>query len=215
MAIYISSLNHCLSSTDSSVTDDLHLREQRWFAVRTASRHEKKAGNELSKAGIECYVPLRERVYKYASKQVTRQLPLLTGYVFVRIRKEEELTVRRAHYVSRFVTLGPNRRQVTEAEIQLLRTLSADRDLNWDTVEDAFDFHEGTPVEIIKGPLVGIRGHYLRKKNKRTFIISLGSFGACLSTCEVDPTFLVALNGEKLTEDSSANEEVQEEKLLW
>lgn len=212
MALRISSLNHRLGSNNTALDDDMHLQDRRWFAVRTAARHEKKASNELQRAGIESYVPLRERVYNYPSKQVTRQLPLLTGYVFVRIHKAEEMTVRRAHYCSGFVTLGRSRRQVRESEMELLRKLSADRQLDWETVEDAFDFKQGTPVEIIKGPLVGVRGHYQHKKNKKTFVISLGSFGACLSTCEVDPTYLVALNGEHL--DGEAAEE-SSGKPLW
>lgn len=211
MALRISSLNHRLTTNQSAADDDLHMQDRRWFAVRTSARHEKRAGHELTRAGIECFVPLRERIYHYASKQVTRQLPLLTGYAFVRIRREEEATVQRAHYVAGFVRLGRVRQQVTTAEIELLRTLSADRELDWETVEGAFDFQEGTPVEIIKGPLVGVRGYYRAKKNKKTFVISLSGLGACLSTCEVDPTYLVALNGEPL----EGEEELREEKSLW
>ena len=213
MAIHISSLNHSLRNRASSTDDDLHLRDRRWFAVRTAARHEKKASNELRRAGIECYVPLRERIYNYASKKVTRQLPLLTGYVFVRINKAEEQAIIRAHYCSGFVTLGRIRRQVREAEMDLLRKLSADRQLDWETVDEVFDFREGTPVEIIKGPLVGVRGYYQHKKNKKTFVISLGSFGACLSTCEVDPTYLVALSGEHL--EPADEQEITSDKQLW
>lgn len=198
MALRISTLHHRLNSRPEAEGDDVHLTERRWFAVRTAARHEKKASHELQRAGIESYVPLRERVYRYASKQTTRQLPLLTGYVFVRIRKDEEGRVLRAHYVSRFVRLGPVRRRVTDAEIELLRTLSADRSLDWESVEEVFDFSAGTPVEIIRGPLVGVRGIYLRKKNKKTFVISFGALDACLSTCEIDPTFLVALDGSSV-----------------
>lgn len=203
MALHISNLNHCLSTRYASDVDDLHPTEPRWFAVRTSARHEKRASNELQRAGIECYVPLRERVYNYASKQTRRQLPLLTGYAFVRIRKAEETIVLRASSVSRFVKLGPCRRRVSQAEIDLLKTLSADRVLDWETVEEAFNFEEGTPVEIIKGPLVGVRGYYQHKKNKKTFVISLGSLHTCLSTCEVDPTFLVALDGQPLQLEES------------
>lgn len=210
MALRISSLNHRLTTNRSDANDDLHVRDRRWFAVRTAARHEKRAAGELAKAGIECFVPLREKVYYYTSKQVTRQLPLLTGYAFVRIHKGEEATVVRATYVAGFVRIGHIRRQVTEEELGLLRTLSADRDLDWETVEEAFDFQQGTPVEIIKGPLVGIRGYYQSKKNKKTFVISLGGLGACLSTCEVDPTYLVTLSGEPLE-----GEEGRTEKSLW
>ncbi|MFK8162860.1 MAG: UpxY family transcription antiterminator [Lewinella sp.] len=214
MAIRISSLNHRLQSQNNQITDDLHVRERRWFAVRTSSKHEKQAVKELTSRGIDAWTPLREKVYHYPSKKVTRQLPLLTGYVFVHITQQEENTVRFAHYVSCFLKIGQTRRQVTTAEIDLLRKLSTDRTLDWETVEDSFDFSEGTPVEIIKGPLAGVRGHYISKKSKKTFVIALGSLNACLATCEVDPRYLVALEGATAlgNQDMAQNEG---EKTLW
>jgi transcription antitermination factor NusG len=211
MAIRISSLNHRLQPKNNQATDDLHVREQRWFAVRTSSKHEKKAVKELTSRGIDAWTPLREKVYHYASKKVTRQLPLLTGYVFVYITQQEENTVRFAHYVSCFLKIGRTRRQVTTAEMDLLRKLSTDRTLDWETVEDSFDFNEGTPVEIIKGPLVGVRGHYISKKNKKTFVIALGSLNACLATCEVDPRYLVALEGT-ITSENQVKEQHEGKK---
>jgi len=213
MALKISSLNHRFKARSSATIDDLHETERRWFAVRTSSKHEKRAVKELKAKGIEAYIPLREKRFKYASKQGVRDLPLLSGYVFVNIRRREENLVRFAHYVARFVMIGHIRRRVTEAEMELLRKISTDRTLDWETVEEAFDFSEGTPVEIIKGPLAGVRGKYVSKKNKKTFVISLGSFGACLSTCEIDPRFLVALSGASLPDDGDEEEAVQ--KKLW
>ncbi|SEQ18016.1 UpxY family transcription antiterminator [Neolewinella agarilytica] len=213
MAIRISSLNHCLSAASTGKLDDIHLRERRWFAVRTSSRHEKRACEELRRSGVECYVPLREKVYKYPGKKVTRQLPLMSGYVFVRIHKGEEMTVRRAHYVSGFVTIGEDRRMISEHEIDLLRKLSTDRKLDWDTIEEAFDFREGTPVEIIRGPLAGIRGYYVRKKSKKTFVISLSGIGACLSTCEIDPCYLMTLSEEAMVPEEVAT--TNDSKVLW
>ncbi len=215
MAIRISSLNHRLQPQKNAPTDDLHVRDRRWFAVRVSSKHEKKAVQELQRLGIEAWIPLREKVYHYPSKKVTRELPLIGGYIFVYIRKEEETAVRFAHYVSRFVSLGKARRQVTTAEIDLLRKLSTDRTLDWETVEDAFVFEEGTPVEIIKGPLVGIRGRYINKKNKKTFVIALGSLNTCLATCEVDPRYLVALEGVREDVVGNWQSDHQGKKTLW
>ena len=214
MPLRISCLNHRLTSPKDAATDDLHLRERRWFAVRTAAKHEKKAERELSQLGLECYVPLRERVYNYKSKKVTRRLPLLTGYVFVRIRKDEEAVVYGSHYARYFVRLGRERRRVTEEEIALLRTLSTDRSLDWETIEDVFAFTAGTPVEIISGPLAGVKGHYVAKKSKKTFVISLGGIGACLATCEIDPRLLMPLSGEP-DADLAEEKATDERKQLW
>lgn len=203
MAIHITSLNHRLRGRGVSRTDELHVTEKRWFAVRTSSRHEKKAIQELDRAGIECYLPLRTKVVHYASKTVNRELPLLTGYVFVRIVLAEELTVRKAHYVSSFVTIGRERRRVTDAEIETLKIISTDRDLDWETAETTLDLREGTAVEIIKGPMAGIRGVYLHRKSKKTFVVSLAGGGAFLSSCEIDPLMLAPIDGAALPLDTS------------
>lgn len=178
--------------------DDLDVLEPRWFAVRTSARHEKKAAGQLTKFGVECYVPLRERQYQYRSKQVTRQLPLVTGYVFVRIVRQQEQRIYETHYTRGYVRIGRRRIQITQAEIDLLAKLSTDRELEWETVEEAFAYEDGTPVEIIKGPLAGVKGHYVERKNKKTFIIALSGLGALLSTCEIDPLWLSPLHGEPL-----------------
>lgn len=215
MAIRISSLNHSLRPLKNAPTDDMHVSERRWFAVRTAAKHEKIAVKELRSLGIECYIPLREKTYNYTSKKVIRELPLLSGYVFVHILRSEENTVRFANYVSRFVTLGRNRKKVTDTEMELLRKISTDRKLDWQTIEQSFDFTEGTPVEIIKGPLAGVRGIYVNKKNKKTFVIALGSLHACLSTCEVDPRYLVALDGAQPISDEAVEPGHEGQKPLW
>lgn len=213
MALHFTSLNSKLRPRNDAFSDDLHLEERRWFAVRTAAKHEKKAVRELSRAGIEAWTPVREKVYNYTSKKVTRQLPLLVGYAFVKINQPEEITVRRAHYVARFVTVGKRRKCVTPTEIELLQKISTDRQLDWTTVDEAFDFAEGTPVEIIHGTLAGVKGIYLKKKNKKTFVIALSGLGACLSTCEIDPTALVALEGSAA---QPVLEKVHEGKrMLW
>jgi transcription antitermination factor NusG len=214
MALKISSLNHRLRAKTSATIDDLHETERRWFAVRTSSRHEKRAVKELQGKGVEAYIPLREKQFNYASKKGSREIPLLTGYVFVNVKRSEEDLVRFAHYVSCFVKIGQIRRRVTEEEMTLLRKLSTDRTLDWETVEEAFDFSEGTPVEIIRGPLAGVRGKYISKKNKKTFVIALGSLGACLSTCEIDPRFLVALSGS-LPPEEARDEDDEGQTNQW
>ncbi|OAV44290.1 UpxY family transcription antiterminator [Lewinella sp. 4G2] len=212
MSLTITTLNHRLRARVPSRTDDLHVTEKRWFAVRTSSRHEKRAVQELRKAGIEAYIPLREKVVQYASKTVSRELPLLTGYVFVRIVLAEELTVRKAHYTAGFVTLGRDRRRVLDEEIEVLKKLSTDRQLDWVEVEEAFAFKPGTPVEIISGPLAGVRGTYQDKKSKKRFIISLGGLGACLATCEIDPRLLAVIGSDQPLPESHSTENT---KPLW
>lgn len=174
------------------MTTDLHATEARWFAVRVMPRKEKFVRNRLEREGVECYVPLRDKLFKYASKSGVRQLPLLPSYVFVRIVSDQRITVLRTLYVKYFITLGGQLRQVTTEEIAVLRRLSSDTTVDWSPVEEE-ELTAGTPVEVISGPLAGVRGHYVKKKSKQIFYISLGGLGSCLSTCEIDARILVPL----------------------
>ena len=195
MAIRITSLNHRLNTSTGLHLDELHVSEKRWFAVRTSHKHEKRAAAELRKAGVEVFLPIREKVSHYPTKTVVKQLPLLSSYVFVRIVLREERTVRNTPFTAGFVRLGRDRKRVSDREIELLRLISTDRNLGFEEVSAAFDFSKGTLVEIISGPMAGVRGRYVQKKSKKAFVISLVGGGALLGTCEIDPRMLAPVTG--------------------
>jgi transcription antitermination factor NusG len=66
----------------------------RWFAVYTTCRHEKRIAQHLQQREIEHYLPLyrADRKWRDGSK-VTLELPLFPGYIFVRIRRSERVSV--------------------------------------------------------------------------------------------------------------------------
>ena len=151
---------------------------------------------QLAKAGVEYFLPLRERPFHYRSKTGVRQLPLLAGYLFVRIIANQALTVQRENFVFGFVKLGRERRQVKQHEIDLLKRLSTDNSLEWVVEEKLEELQAGSLVEICRGPLAGVRGHYVTARDKKTFIISFGGLDARLMTCEVSPRDIIPLEGD-------------------
>lgn len=66
----------------------------RWFALYTTCRHEKRIAQHLQQREIEHYLPLyrADRKWRDGSK-VTLELPLFPGYIFVRIRRSERVSV--------------------------------------------------------------------------------------------------------------------------
>ena len=178
---------------NSGLVDDLDPSEARWFAIKVGHRKEKVAAKLLRSRGVECFLPLRNRPFEYKSKRGVRQLPLLGGYLFVRIVANEALFVHQTNFVYGFVKIGRERRQVTANEIELLRKLSTDDSLRW-VVEDKLElFSQGAEVEICRGPLTGVRGKFVDMKNKKTFVISFGGLDARLTTCEVSPDDIVPI----------------------
>lgn len=185
-----------LKPVTSSFTDDLHPTEARWFAVRVGHRKEKVVCKLLDREGVEHYLPLRDRPFRYKSKTGVRQIPLLGGYLFVNIVARESLAVQRQNFVFGFVKIGNERRRIKTAEIDLLRKLSSDNSLEWVVEEKMEALAVGSVVEICRGPLAGVRGCYLHAKDKKTFVISFGGLDARLMTFEVSPEDVIPLREE-------------------
>ena len=198
--------------TRENPLDDLHAEEYRWFAIRVGNRKEKVVAKQLNREGIETYLPLRDRPFHYKSKTGVRQIPLLGGYLFVKISSRESWQVLQPSFVFGCVKLGKDRRQIKKAELDVLRKLSTDNSLEWVVEDKLQELEPGSLVEICRGPLAGVRGHYINAKNKKTFVISFGGLDARLMTCEVSPDDVVPLDGDVLSTEEPSGEG---KKKLW
>jgi len=66
----------------------------RWFALYTASRHEKRVAQHLSQRDIQFYLPLYKSARKWSDgSRVTLDLPLFPGYLFIHIQRSERSRV--------------------------------------------------------------------------------------------------------------------------
>ena len=62
---------------------------QKWYAVYTKPRWEKKVNSLLLQKGIEVYCPLNKVRRKWSDRIKTIEEPLFKSYVFVKIKDEE------------------------------------------------------------------------------------------------------------------------------
>ena len=60
-----------------------------WYACRTKSRAEKKVQHQLTRAGFEAYLPVKEEERQWADRKKTVAFPLFPGYLFARFRLTE------------------------------------------------------------------------------------------------------------------------------
>jgi transcription antitermination factor NusG len=56
-----------------------------WHAIYVSSRAEKKVCENLSNKNIEAYVPVVKTIRQWSDRKKKIELPLISGYVFVRI----------------------------------------------------------------------------------------------------------------------------------
>jgi transcriptional antiterminator RfaH len=164
----------------------LHQSEQKWFAVRTRSKSEKVVINRLQEQGIEVYLPLLPVTRHYTRKVKHYQLPLISCYVFVKICRQDYLSVLKTDHVVDFVRFSKNLIAIPEREIDLLRRIVGETSA---VQAEPLDLEKGDLVEVIAGQLTGLQGKLVDRKGKKNFLVDLKTIGYSLRI-EIKEAFL-------------------------
>jgi transcription antitermination factor NusG len=142
----------------------------RWFAVYTACRHEKRIAQHLCQRDIEHYLPLyrSDRKWRDGSK-VTLELPLFPGYIFVRIRRAERVSVLSVPGALAVVGgTGGEPAPVPDAAIDALRV-----GLQEHRIEPHPVLRVGQLARIRSGSFAGMEGVVVRKKGGFRVVLTL------------------------------------------
>lgn len=115
--------------TDSAHEMGLRRRSRaenrQWLAVYVKSRHERKIADRLSAAGVETYLPEVTAVRQWSDRRKKVVLPLLPGYLFVRVDAHEQQWVQQETGVVCYVRHEGRPAQLRDAEIEVLRQVVA------------------------------------------------------------------------------------------
>lgn len=159
-----------------------HYWERHWFAVYTTCRHEKRVALHFEQRGIEFYLPLYRVQRRWKDRpSVTLDLPLFPCYIFVRMDWFERLTVLQVPGVLSVVGgTWPKITPLPELEVETLR-----RGLDPFRAEPHALLLKGERARIFKGPLAGLEGIVVRKKNEFRVVLTLDLIMQSISV-EVD-----------------------------
>ncbi len=164
----------------------LHPTEPKWFAVYTNYKREKIVRKRLEESGIEVYLPIQKVTRLYVRKKKVVELPLISCYIFVKITKEQYVTVLATEHVINFVRFSKNLISIPDAEIEVIkRVLGTNLEMS---VEKTL-FSKGDTVEIASGPLVGLRGRLVDNQRKKEVLIELERLGYSMRV-SVNPVLL-------------------------
>jgi transcription antitermination factor NusG len=147
-------------------TEDLR---PRWYAAHTCANHEKCVAGQLAARSVEHFLPLYESVRRWKDRRVTLQMPLFPGYVFVRLDLRDRLRVLQIPSVARLVSFNGAPAALPDEEIETLR---AGLQGGVQALPHPY-LKIGKRVRITAGPLEGLEGILIRKKNAMRFVISL------------------------------------------
>jgi transcription termination/antitermination protein NusG len=157
-----------------------------WYAVKTRSRHEKKVLGQLLGRGIETFLPLYDRWSHWKDRRKRVEFPLFPCYCFARFPLVDRLRVSTAFGVVGVIGMNGKPEPVEEHEIAGIRKL-AESLLPYDPCPFLV---EGTEVEVVRGPLAGVRGRLVRKDRATRLVLAVTLIRQA-ATVEIHPADVV------------------------
>jgi transcriptional antiterminator RfaH len=152
-----------------SMKSDSAIKDRNWFAVYTVPQHEKSVIKRLEIRQVESFLPTYETTHLWKNQQrVKVTLPLFPTYLFVRIHSTQRTAVLGTPGVITIVGNGRGPIPISDSDIGFLRA-----EFCRQRVEPYRDLVVGRQVRIKSGPMQGVRGVLVRKKNSLRFVLSL------------------------------------------
>jgi transcription termination/antitermination protein NusG len=145
-----------------------HSGQGDWYAIYTRHQHEKTVADNLTKNGIEVFLPTYGVVRQWKDRKKHLQLPLFPSYLFLHGGLERRVKILSTPGVYSFVSVGGQPAAILETEIEAIR-----RAVTSGLAAEPFPFLQcGDRVRVKAGPLSGIEGILIRKKSSFRLILS-------------------------------------------
>lgn len=152
-----------------------------WYAIRTKSNCEKMAALSLEHKGYEQYLPLYRKYRPQSQRPMETDVPLFPGYVFCRLDLNIPFRIVTTPGVVKIVGFGSDPMPIPDAEIEAVQTA-----LRFGLTAAPCPFlSEGQRIRVVRGPLSGVEGILLKKKNDLRMVISVTMLQRSISV-EID-----------------------------
>lgn len=138
-----------------------------WYAIQTRPRHEKAVVMQCAPRGVHTFLPLYTAKRKWKEHRAEVQLPLLPGYVFVRMELRDRLKVLTLPSVLGLVAFSGTPAAIPDDQIEALRHAVRTR-----RAEPCALLCRGARVRVTSGPLQGLEGIVLRRKDKVRVVVT-------------------------------------------
>ncbi|MCE2772715.1 MAG: UpxY family transcription antiterminator [Bacteroidetes bacterium] len=145
-----------------------------WYAIYVKSRAEKKVAETLLSKQIEAYAPLIKTIKQWSDRKKMVELPLLNGYVFVKIDLKDKDKVAQTKGVVNFVRYCGEIAKIREQEMKQLKQL-VDIRYHLEVSGCKTEYKEGNKVKITSGALKNIEGFVTENKEGRFIEVVLDS----------------------------------------
>ena len=161
--------------------------QRHWMVLHTKARQEKAVARHLTAAGVEHDLPLIERVTVTRGRKHRSEVPLFTGYVFIKGEKQDAYDAISTKRVANFLDVADPER----LEYELARVHVALR--SGLPVEEFPRLAIGRRARVTKGPLAGTEGVVIEEARRTCLILHVEILGRGASV-EIEADLLEALD---------------------
>src|SRR5579883_3329211 len=150
-------------------TQESPATQRRWFALYTASNHEKRVEQHLRMKDIEAFLPLYQVTRRWKNRTTAKlDLPLFSSYLFVKIAENEHGRVLEVPMVYSIVGNGQRALPLPDVEIETLRA-----GLHLRKVDPYPYVQVGSRARICSGALAGLSGIVVRKDSNLRVVLNI------------------------------------------
>ena len=161
-------------------------RSDRWFVLKTRSRQEKAVARTLNAAGIQCYLPMLERVRFCGHRRRVVSEPLFSTYLFLSGSLEATYFALATRRVARVIPVPDQVRLVHElSQIQCVIARKGELDPYGYLVR-------GRPVRVTGGPFRGVEGLVEDRTKPSRLVLQVEVLGRAMGL-EIDVSLLEAV----------------------
>jgi transcription antitermination factor NusG len=140
-----------------------------WHALYTRHQHEKTIADLLTKKGFDVFLPLYNTTHRWKDRTKTLSLPLFPSYVFVKGGLDRQLQILTTPGVYTVLAVAGRAAVIPEEEISAVQRMIA----NSLDIEPHPFLKCGDCVRVKSGPLDGLEGILIRKKNSVRLVLSV------------------------------------------
>ena len=161
----------------------------KWYAIYTRPRHEKKVYELLIEKKQEAYLPLITEVRLWKDRKKKVDMPLFNSYLFVKFDYKKRFEIVQTHGIVKIVNFNGIPAEVPDWQIESLKRMLEKPE----TVRLENYIYPDEYVEITVGPFKGMRGMVKSLKGEARLVITIDGIMQSVSV-EVDAHFLKKLN---------------------
>ncbi|HSY98679.1 MAG TPA: UpxY family transcription antiterminator [Terriglobales bacterium] len=169
-----------------------------WYALYTRHQHEKMVDQVLTNKGFSTFLPLYATSHNWKDRTKALSLPLFPCYVFLKGGIERRLQILTTPGIYGLVSSAGQPAPIPDIEIEAIRRVVE----SGARVEAHPYLKCGNWVRVKCGPLTGIEGILVRKKNISRLVLSVEILGTA-AAIEVAAFQVEAVKGPRQRDSSN------------